>query len=85
MSVLEKAMVLALVNTSTASKSQTLAEIGIPRRTYYNWVRQEKAGGKKFIKREAMEQDKGRGRADGDILCPSIAGAEPEAAILEAG
>ena len=51
MSALEKAMVLALVSTSTASKSQTLAEIGIPRRTYYNRVRQEKAGGKKSVKR----------------------------------
>jgi len=49
MSGLEKAMVLALVSTSTASKSQTLAEIGIPRRTYYNWVKQEKAGGKKSV------------------------------------
>jgi putative transposase len=40
-----------LVNTSTTSKNQTLAEIGIPRRTYYNWVRQEKSGGKKSVKR----------------------------------
>jgi putative transposase len=58
MSALEKAMVLALVSTSTASKSQTLAEIGIPRRTYYNWVRQEKAGGKKFIKRRPWNRIK---------------------------
>jgi len=48
---MEKAMVLALVNTSTTSKSQTVAEIGIPRRTYYNWVKQEKAVGKKSVKR----------------------------------
>jgi len=50
MSAMEKAMILGLVSTSTASKSQTLAEIGIPRRTYYNWVRQEKTGGKRFAK-----------------------------------
>ena len=42
MSAKGKAMVLALVNTSTTSKSQALAEMGIPRRTYYNWVRREK-------------------------------------------
>jgi transposase InsO family protein/transposase-like protein len=58
MSALEKAMVLALVSTSTASKSQTLAEIGIPRRTYYNWVRQEKAGGKKSVKRRPWNRIK---------------------------
>jgi len=51
MSAMEKAMVLALLNTSTTSKSQTLVEIGIPRRTYYNWVKQEKAGDKKSVKR----------------------------------
>ena len=43
MSALEKAMVLALVAKSPTNKSQTLAEIGIPRRTYYNWVKKEKA------------------------------------------
>jgi putative transposase len=51
MSAIEKAMVLALVKTSKMSKSQTLAEIGIPRRTYYNWVRQGKTGGKRSVKR----------------------------------
>jgi transposase InsO family protein len=51
MSAVEKAMVLALVSTSVTSKSQTLTEIGIPRRTYYNWLRHEKAGGKKSLKR----------------------------------
>ena len=51
MSVLDKAMVLALVNTSATSKSQTLVEMGIPRRTYYNWVRQEKVGDKKAVSR----------------------------------
>jgi len=52
MSTLEKAMVMALINTSAASKSQTLVEIGIPRRTYYNWVRQDKAGSKRSVKRK---------------------------------
>jgi putative transposase len=51
MSITEKAMVLALVKESKTSKSQTLAEIGIPRRTYYNWVRGEKSGGKRAVKR----------------------------------
>jgi putative transposase len=58
MSALEKAIVLALLSTSTASKSQTLAEIGIPRRTYYNWVRQEKAKGKKSVKRRPWNRIK---------------------------
>ena len=47
MSALEKDMVLALVAKSSMNKSQTLVKIGIPRRTYYNWVRQEKVGGKR--------------------------------------
>ena len=51
MSVLEKSMVLALVAESSTNKSQTLAEIGIPRRTYYNWVKKEEAGENKFAKR----------------------------------
>jgi transposase InsO family protein len=48
---MEKAMVLALVKASKTSKSQTLAEMGIPRRTYYHWVRQEESGGKRAVKR----------------------------------
>ena len=42
MSVSERARVLAVVTLSPLSKSQVLAEMGIPRRTYYNWVRREK-------------------------------------------
>jgi len=38
----EKARVLVRVATSPLSKSQVLAEMGIPKRTYYNWVRREK-------------------------------------------
>ena len=74
MSALEKAMVLALVSTSTASKSQTLAEIGIPRRTYYNWVRQEKAGGKKSVKRRPWNMIK----ADEEQMAIYHARASPE-------
>jgi len=37
----EKARVLSRVAASLLSKSRALAEMGIPRRTYYNWVRQE--------------------------------------------
>ena len=51
MTTMEKVMVLALVKASKISKSQTLAEIGIPRRTYYNWVRQEKTGEESSVKR----------------------------------
>ena len=42
MSAPEGVGVLAMVSVLSLSKSQTLAEIGIPRRTYYNWVRREK-------------------------------------------
>ena len=41
MSAHERARVLATVATSSLSKSHALAEMGIPRRTYYNWVRRE--------------------------------------------
>ena len=75
MSALEKAMVLALVNTSTTSKSQTLAEIGIPRRTYYNWVRQEKNRRQEVCKEQALEQDNGGRRTIGVGTCPSVTGA----------
>jgi len=56
MSAVEKAMVLALVKVSRTSKSQTLAEIGIPRRTYYNWVRGEKSGGRISAKRRVWNR-----------------------------
>jgi len=42
MNASERAGLLAVVTTSPLSKSQALAEMGIPRRTYYNWVRREK-------------------------------------------
>jgi len=42
MSAEEKVRVLSKVAASPLSKSQALAEMGIPRRTYYNWVRREK-------------------------------------------
>ncbi len=44
MSASERARVLAIVSAYPLSKSQALAEMGIPRRTYYNWVRQEQEG-----------------------------------------
>ena len=56
MGTLEKTMVLALVKASKMSKSQTLAEIGIPRRTYYNWVRGEKSGGRISAKRRVWNR-----------------------------
>ncbi len=42
MSASEKDGVLTVVAASPLSKRQILAEMGIPRRTYYNWVRREK-------------------------------------------
>jgi len=42
MNASEKARVLAALSVSPQSKSQALAEMGIPRRTYYNWVRRQK-------------------------------------------
>ena len=42
MSASERDGVLAVVAASPLSKRQVLAEMGIPRRTYYNWVRREK-------------------------------------------
>ena len=42
MSASERDGVLAVVAASPLSKRQALAEMGIPRRTYYNWVRREK-------------------------------------------
>ena len=41
MSTKERAGVLAVVAASPLSKRKALAEMGIPRRTYYNWVRRE--------------------------------------------
>jgi len=74
MSAMEKAMVLALVNTSTTSKSQTLVEIGIPRRTYYNWVKQKKAVGKKSENRRPW--NKVRGEEEQTVM--ELARASPE-------
>jgi putative transposase len=44
MSASEIAEVLSVLALSPLSKSQVLKEMGIPRRTYYNWVRREKEG-----------------------------------------
>jgi len=44
MSAGDKARILAAVAISLLSKSQALAELGIPRRTYYNWIRQQREG-----------------------------------------
>ena len=44
MTTSEKTGVLPVVAASPLRKSRVLAELGIPRRTYYNWVRQEREG-----------------------------------------
>ena len=41
MNIQERAEVLATVTASPLNKRKALAEMGIPRRTYYNWVRRE--------------------------------------------
>jgi len=74
MSALEKAMVLALLAKSSRTKSQTLAEIGIPRRTYYNWVKQKKAVGKKSENRRPWNRIK----AEEEKLVIDHARASPE-------
>ncbi len=74
MSALDKAMVLALVAESSTKKCQTLAEIGIPRRTYYNWVKKEKAGGKKSAKRRPWN----RLKAEEEQMVIDHARASPE-------
>jgi len=74
MSALEKAMVLALLAKSSRTKSRTLAEIGIPRRTYYNWVKQEKAVGKKSENRRPWNRIK----AEEEKLVIDHARASPE-------
>ena len=48
MSASERGGVLAVVAASPLSKRQALAEMGIPRRTYYNWVRREKESVRAF-------------------------------------
>lgn len=42
MSASEIARVLSALAVSPLSKTQVLARMGIPRRTYYNWIRREK-------------------------------------------
>ena len=53
MSANERAGVLAAVAASPLSKRQALAEIGIPRRTYYNWIRREKESNTRGVKIES--------------------------------
>jgi len=88
MSVNERSGVLAVVAASPSSKSRALAEMGIPRRTYYNWLRQEKQGnlgeGKRKNKRPwnkvKTEEEKlliDQARAS--------AGVEPQAVGIEVG
>ena len=45
MSASERARVLAVLSLSPLSKTQVLAQMGVPRRTYYNWVRRQKEKG----------------------------------------
>jgi len=52
----DRARVLAVVAASPLSKSQVLAELGISRRTYYNWVRRKEAKQKTLQARKEHNQ-----------------------------
>lgn len=68
---------LAVIAISPLSKSRTLAEMGIPRRTYYNWVRRErenKLGDGKSKSRRPWNKVK----ADEEQLVTEQARASPE-------
>lgn len=65
----EKTRVLKVVAASSRSKSRVLAELGIPRRTYYNWVRQDRDG--------RLVKTKNQGRVPWNKLRP-----EEEAEIM---
>ncbi len=58
MNASERAGVLAVVATSPLSKGRALAEMGIPRRTYYNWVRQVKGSNGKSRSRRPWNKVK---------------------------
>ena len=53
MNTSEKAGILTVVAASPLSKRQALAEIDIPRRTYYNWIRREKESNTRGVKIES--------------------------------
>ena len=53
MNASEIARVLVIVSAYPLSKSQALAEMGIPRRTYYNWIRWEKESNTRGVKIES--------------------------------
>jgi transposase InsO family protein len=67
----ERSEVLAVVSASGESKSRVLAELGISRRTYYNWVRGQREG-----KGSRIPWNKLRGEEEEAVL--SAARASPE-------
>jgi putative transposase len=44
MSMDQRLQVMEAVSASGRSKSQVLAELGVPRRTYYNWLKKQRQG-----------------------------------------
>ena len=53
MNASEKARVLVIVSAYPLSKSLALAEMGIPKSTYYNWIRREKESNTRGVKIES--------------------------------
>jgi len=52
MSAVEKAVILARVETVAGRKRQALAELGIPRSTYYRWWQEQRGQGMEIHSRE---------------------------------
>ena len=84
MSASERAEVLAVVAASPLSKSQILAEMGIPRRTYYNWVRREKESNTRGMKIE-NRRPWNKVEADEEKLVIDQARASPELSPRQRG
>jgi len=77
MNTSEKAGVLAVVAASSLSKSQALAEMGFPRRTYYNWIRREKESKTRGVKIESR-RPWNKVKAEEEKLVIAQARASPE-------
>jgi len=79
MNASERARVLAIVSAYPLSKSLALAEMGIPRRTYYNWVRQEKESNTRGVKIERRRPwNKVKAEEEKLVIGQARASPEPE-------
>ena len=82
MSMDERLQVMEAVSASDRSKGQVLAELGIPRRTYYNWLKKQRQG--------RLLDDGAKGRIPWNRLTPEevnkvieMARASPEASCRQ--